>query len=168
MYLHLIIIWKYIFVFVCKVRTLICLAGSNLVLEKFCFSWGTYFNELLCCPYETESHVLYSDDHPSRYQPSRTLLPSGYPLQLSDFEWNTYLFGHSIRSNVTTVDCLKIEFNARLTWVLSIGKSSFHLNPELVKPSMSNFFLKFSVLIHVCILNLYSYNEGCLVSRLIG
>jgi hypothetical protein len=29
------------------------------------------------------------------------------------------------------VDCLRIEFNPRLTW-LSIGKSSFHLNPELV------------------------------------
>jgi hypothetical protein len=40
-----------------------------------------------------------------------------------------------LRSSFTTVDCLRIEFNPRLTWVWSIGKSLFHLNPELVNPT---------------------------------
>jgi hypothetical protein len=34
-----------------------------------------------------------------------------------------------VGSNFTTVDCLRIEFNPRLAWLLSIGKSSFYLNP---------------------------------------
>lgn len=44
-----------------------------------------------------------------------------------------------LRSSSTTVDCISIEFHPRLTWVLSIGKSPFHLNSELINPSIRVF-----------------------------